>query len=314
MLKENQEKLLSVNLFFIAMFGMYLLLARIFSALLKFYTIIPIALFVLFLAPVLFVSYLKFNIKNIFKIRGISFKTILLVIAGSILVLFLSQFIAGIGVRIFELTGKKVTPQVTLEKGIVLIIIQFLITSVLVPISEETFFRGFLLGVYEKLNIKYAPVITGVLFGLYHLQFHIVLGTIFAGIMWGYFVKYTRSLLSGIIAHVIFNGTTLLIMYNKSKFGKVFTRKVKQISFIDILTLLIIVLILSTLLYVIIKKFKRSYDKFDNEIENDNNNDETITDLGVEKNEVFNKVKPWLPIAFFVFLILMTTVSMFFGN
>ncbi|UCH71854.1 MAG: CPBP family intramembrane metalloprotease [Thermoplasmatales archaeon] len=81
------------------------------------------------------------------------------------------------------------------------------------PIGEEIFFRGFLL---EKIDSfageKMAILSTAVLFGIAHMSYgkiYPVIMPILIGIILGFVVFKTKNLYSAIIAHVIFNITSL---------------------------------------------------------------------------------------------------------
>lgn len=77
------------------------------------------------------------------------------------------------------------------------------------PITEEIFYRGFLLEKIEKLVSPSAAVlITAVLFGLAHLSMGNVYPaflTAIAGIILGVLVIKTKNLSAAIIAHILFN-------------------------------------------------------------------------------------------------------------
>jgi len=91
----------------------------------------------------------------------------------------------------------------------------FLVT--IQPIGEEIFFRGFL---FEKIE-KYAGgiiavIVTAFLFGLAHMSYgkiFPVIMPIFMGFILGYIVFKTKNLYSSIIAHVVFNVTSLTLAY-----------------------------------------------------------------------------------------------------
>ena len=83
------------------------------------------------------------------------------------------------------------------------------------PISEEIFFRGFLLekiGTYAGDLI--AIIVTAVLFGIAHLAYGKIFPAIMPiimGIILGIIVIRTRNLYSAIIAHVTFNVTAIVL-------------------------------------------------------------------------------------------------------
>jgi len=89
-----------------------------------------------------------------------------------------------------------------------------IIDGVVGPVVEELYFRGYLLSRMEQLK-KWAPILNGVLFGVYHFwQPHNYLATIAVGIVISYVVWKKRNIYLGIIIHVFLNmfGNTASLM------------------------------------------------------------------------------------------------------
>lgn len=85
------------------------------------------------------------------------------------------------------------------------------------PIGEEIFFRGFLFEKIENFAGGIVAIfITAFLFGLAHMSYgkiFPVLMPILMGIILGYVVYKTKNLYSAVIAHVVFNITSLALAY-----------------------------------------------------------------------------------------------------
>jgi len=85
------------------------------------------------------------------------------------------------------------------------------------PIGEEIFFRGFLFEKIEHFGGGIVAIfITAFLFGLAHISYgkiFPVLMPMVMGIVLGYIVFKTKNLYSSIIAHIIFNVTSLSLAY-----------------------------------------------------------------------------------------------------
>lgn len=83
------------------------------------------------------------------------------------------------------------------------------------PITEEIFYRGFLLEKIEKISsAPVAIIITSILFGLAHLttgNVYPALLTAVAGGIFAVLVIKTKNLTSAIIAHIIFNVASFTI-------------------------------------------------------------------------------------------------------
>jgi len=84
-------------------------------------------------------------------------------------------------------------------------LIAIAIDGILGPVAEELFFRGYLLPRMAYLK-KWAPVVNGVLFGLYHFwQPHNLVALIAIGIILSYLVWKKRNVYLGIAIHCAIN-------------------------------------------------------------------------------------------------------------
>ena len=92
----------------------------------------------------------------------------------------------------------------------------FLLVSIQ-PIGEEIFFRGFLFEKIEKHSGSVPAIFfTAFLFGLAHMSYgkiFPVLMPMVMGVILGFIVIKTKNLYSAIIAHVVFNVTSLTLAY-----------------------------------------------------------------------------------------------------
>jgi membrane protease YdiL (CAAX protease family) len=91
--------------------------------------------------------------------------------------------------------------------------VTILVGGLLASVAEEIFFRGYLLRAYEKLGSLPAVILVGLLFGIFHLSLHSLVSTAFLGIIMGYLVFRTDSVLAGIVAHFTNNLLAFLIIY-----------------------------------------------------------------------------------------------------
>ncbi|NNF36514.1 MAG: CPBP family intramembrane metalloprotease [Saprospiraceae bacterium] len=80
-----------------------------------------------------------------------------------------------------------------------------LIDGFIGPVAEEIFFRGYLLPRMAYLK-KWAPIVNGVMFGLYHFwQPHNLIALIAIGILLSYVVWKTKNVYLGIAIHCTLN-------------------------------------------------------------------------------------------------------------
>ncbi|MGA8015397.1 MAG: type II CAAX endopeptidase family protein [Candidatus Dormiibacterota bacterium] len=78
--------------------------------------------------------------------------------------------------------------------------------SVVAPIVEETFFRGFVYGwMRRQLNVPAAAVLSGCFFALVHFQPVIFVPLAVLGVVLALLYEYSGSLLPGMVVHALFN-------------------------------------------------------------------------------------------------------------
>lgn len=84
-------------------------------------------------------------------------------------------------------------------------LVAIIIDGLIGPIAEELFFRGYLLPRMTYLK-KWAPILNGILFGLYHFwQPHNLLAVSLVGVVISYIVWKKRNVYLGIIIHCSLN-------------------------------------------------------------------------------------------------------------
>ncbi len=91
------------------------------------------------------------------------------------------------------------------------------IIAVLPAIIEETTFRGALLNNYRKYNPLFAIIFSAVLFGLMHKNFNQMLYATAMGLIFGIVIEATDSIISTMIMHFVYNGTSVVITYGLPK-------------------------------------------------------------------------------------------------
>ncbi len=82
------------------------------------------------------------------------------------------------------------------------------------PLVEELVFRGIILGGLRTTGrIFSAIVLSGLLFGLAHMNINQFSYTFCAGIFWGLLVEATGSIIPSVICHMTMNGFSVLMVY-----------------------------------------------------------------------------------------------------
>ena len=95
----------------------------------------------------------------------------------------------------------------------------------LVPaICEETLYRGYVMSAFQKSwGIWPAIIVSGLLFGLYHIQLTNLIPLATLGMLFAYITWVSESILPAIIAHLINNGGSVLVgtYYPESAFAEI---------------------------------------------------------------------------------------------
>lgn len=176
----------------------------------------------LFLVPVLWVRVLHRQPVSVLGLSSQRAPRDLLAGVGSGLALFLLTVLVvapALYAVVTLFTGERVTPptQPILPAGPSggQIVLGALAAVVAAPIAEEVFFRGFLFGALRRrFPFWAAAVISGVVFGAFHVIPLLIPLMIFVGIGLAYVYERRRSLLASIAAHSAFNmvGYTLIVL------------------------------------------------------------------------------------------------------
>lgn len=87
----------------------------------------------------------------------------------------------------------------------------WIIFAVCPAVFEEIVFRGIVFSGYRNIPEKAAIVISGIVFGMMHLNLQQLLYAAALGMLFSYFVRRTGSLLSTILAHLLINGSQVTL-------------------------------------------------------------------------------------------------------
>ena len=175
----------------------------------------------LFLVPVLWVRVLHHQPASVLGLSSQRAPRDLLAGVGSGLALFLLTVLVvapAFYAVVTLFTGERVTPPsqpiLPAEPSGGQIVLGALAAVVAAPIAEEVFFRGFLFGALRRrLPFWAAGVISGVVFGAFHVIPLLIPLMVFVGIGLAYVYERRGSLLASIAAHSAFNmvGYTLIV-------------------------------------------------------------------------------------------------------
>lgn len=147
------------------------------------------------------------NIKEVLSLRSLSFKNSCLVILIALAAQPVAWFLSYLSNLFFNNDVADLFGSISIYPYWMLLIV----LAVVPAVFEEIAIRGVVLHGYKKEPLLVASLITGLIFGMLHLNPQQFLYTSILGMLFGYLVRITHSIFSGIIAHFVFNGFQVTI-------------------------------------------------------------------------------------------------------
>ncbi|MDD3839453.1 MAG: type II CAAX endopeptidase family protein [Clostridia bacterium] len=225
----------SINLLFFIVLMLFITVGRIVQSK-SIYPGLLITEFVLILLPALiYLVITKQNIVEVVKLHPITLKQFFLVIGISITGYCVAVFLSLIVNYILSLFGELIPspiPPITTGgeyiKGL-------LVISGSAAICEEFLFRGVILSGYQKLGGRKAIIISSLMFGFMHINVQNLVGPLVIGIILGYLVYRSNSILAGMVGHFTFNSIAVTLAYLASTFQGVNGDMMNEVPSLDAL-------------------------------------------------------------------------------
>ncbi len=225
--------------------------------------VIPISIFLIIY---------KLNIKETLNIHKINFRHILATIVCTILLLPFANLVSLISEFLFPNNIA-----VYLESILNLPFWQTLLIIAIFPaIFEEIVMRGMFLSGFKGYSIHFAALMNGLFFCMLHFDFQQGMYTFLFGIFLTYLVYYTGSIISAVISHFIFNGSTVFSLYYLKMIGELenaMNANAEALAMIDIIYYAIPAITFAFVSFFIfntqiVKKPNLLYEKSKNDIKN----------------------------------------------
>lgn len=165
------------------------------------------------LPPLVYIKLKGDSFKRVLRLNPLRLKHAMMVILITALSYPVALFFNLVGMTLLSTFGEIIqSPVPTAENFQEYFILMFVI-AVSAGICEEVYFRGLVLRGYERLGTANAIVISSVLFGIFHFNLQNLLGPIVLGLIFGYLVYRTDSILAGILGHLTNNGVAVTLGY-----------------------------------------------------------------------------------------------------
>lgn len=168
---------------------------------------------IVLLIPLLAAIYTKKDLKKTFRLKLPKIKYVLggiIMMAGAILI---GMILTGIAGTIFKDSATEMTESMNYLMGD-----NFVLTLLLVALTpaicEEMMFRGYVFTSFEhKLSYRKAIIVSGLIFGAYHMNLTQFFATGFLGIVICYVAYKSGSIIPGMIMHFMNNALSCVTMY-----------------------------------------------------------------------------------------------------
>lgn len=162
--------------------------------------VLPIAVYLLFT---------KQRLTDLIPFKRISAANVLLIVGMSFMVQPAMMLVTSIVNLFFDNEVSEVLSSFTS----IPVYLMLIVMAVEPALIEEITFRGVILAGYKKMGVFKAALITGLFFGIMHLNPHQFFYGAMLGMVFTYFVFYTGSILSSMLAHFVINASQLIMVY-----------------------------------------------------------------------------------------------------
>lgn len=160
--------------------------------------------FICFFIPAAFYFLItKESLCETLKINKISIKNLLLIILMSFLIQPVLNLVSLITSFFFTNNVSDIMSSISETPFFIF----FTVSALLPAIFEELVFRGIILSGCRSAGIIKSALISGLFFGIMHLDPHQFMYAFAAGTIFALFVLYTNSIFASVTAHAVINGT-----------------------------------------------------------------------------------------------------------
>lgn len=158
----------------------------------------------------LYIIIKKKNLSKTLSLKPLDIKNFLLIVAITFASMPIAMFISSLS----SLVAPNVASDILLPAVDTYQLVWLIIAIGVTPaIFEEIIFRGMFYKELEPLPDFASAVIGGFLFGIIHFNFQQFSYAFALGILFAYFVHYTKSIWAPILSHFLFNSLNVVMIY-----------------------------------------------------------------------------------------------------
>ncbi len=173
---------------------------------------------IIMIPPLVFLFIFRFNVKKVLRLNKTSLANFALVFGIMIFSIPIVGVFNVLNLLIVKLLfGTVETRQIPIESDFAGLLIGIVVVAVSAGICEEILFRGVIQRAFERLGSVKSILTTAFLFGIMHFSFQNLFGTFLLGILIGYLVYKSDSLLVGMFAHFTNNAIAVALNWISMK-------------------------------------------------------------------------------------------------
>lgn len=177
-------------------------------------TLSIIQIIAVFIPTYIYIRIKKVNIKKVLRINKLKIVHALIIVLASVPALYFCGSVNNILILLFKpLEIMRNNNQLPIPQSFNELIIGLGFIALMPSIFEEFMNRGLFLRAYESKGSYKAVIISAFLFGISHYNITNLIFPILLGILIGYYVIRTNSILAGFLAHFMNNAISLITAY-----------------------------------------------------------------------------------------------------
>lgn len=195
--------------------------------------------------------------------------------------------------------------------------LSILALAIMPAVFEELAFRGVILSNYKSVSLLKAAFVSGLFFGLFHMDFYQMGYAVVAGVFFSFLVRYTNSIYASVLSHFLINvtqviPTKILFMVGGSSEINIQLEQIQASdSYGTIITGVFFTLIATPLLIITFKKFMKhnKNHKLDYELsitQNDN------VEFEIPIDSIKNSKSKFVDIYFIAYIIVTIALTIIF--
>lgn len=191
-----------------------------------------------------------------YQVRNISKKSFFIAIAMGILVFFINVFVSSFFSEIIHAFGyeRTTTGGTMTEYPVWLLFVNIIFTALLPAIGEEISHRGMLLRSMKRFGFWKAILLSGLLFGLLHLNIEQFFYATIIGIFLGFITSICGSIWPAVIIHFMNNALSVFLTFSQVRglsFANIFTKIEMMLSNNLALGIIFVIALVACLIYLL---------------------------------------------------------------